>query len=57
MHSFAIEFLHWKEERVELRERRREAVGNAEVCVPSHVSSWLGHGFGCWMMGWKLGGL
>lgn len=55
MHSFPIEFLHQKEERVELRERRREAVGNADSC-PSHVSSWLGHGFGCWMMGWKLRG-
>lgn len=56
MHSFAIEFLHWKEEKVELRARRREAMGNADSCAPSHVSSWLGHGFGCWMMGWKLGG-
>lgn len=28
-------------------------MGNAEVCAPSRVSSWLGHGFGCWIMGWK----
>lgn len=49
MHSFAIELLHWKEE----RERRREAMGNADGCSPSHASSWLGHSVGCWVMGWK----
>lgn len=46
MHSFAIEFLHCKEERVELRERKRDAVGNAGGYAPLHVLSWLGHGFG-----------
>lgn len=46
MHSFAIEFLHCKEERVELRERKREAVGNTGGCAPLHVPFWLGHGFG-----------
>lgn len=51
MHSFAIEFLHWKEERVELREKRREAVSNASPHRMSHLGSAVALGVGGWWGG------
>lgn len=30
-------------------------MGNAGGSVPSHGSSWLGHGSGCWMVGESWG--
>lgn len=40
MHSFAIEFLHWKQERVELRERRERPW--ATLVAVSHRTAHLG---------------
>lgn len=54
MHSFAIEFLHWKQERVELRERRERPW--ATLVAVSHRTAHLGLatglGVGWWGESW-----